>query len=253
MTGFVIGLAVTITIGQLPALLGIPPVDGTTFERLVGIGQETLALTDPTTAILGIGSLVGILLLKRIAPRIPGALVALIVGIIVSTALDLPAQGVAVVGDVATGVPLPSIPSIPFGDVVFLITGAFGIVFLALAESIGAARSFAARHGYDIDPDQELIALGASNVASGLFGGFAVDASLSQSATGEAAGDRTQVVVADHGRAGPGHGRRPGTALPQPADRRPGRHRHHLGDRTRSTSASSAATTPGSGPTSCWR
>ena len=76
---------------------------------------------------------------------------------------------------------------------IFLVTGAFGIVFLALAESIGAARSFAARHGYEIDPDQELIALGASNVASGLFGGFAVDASFSQSATGEAAGTRTQL------------------------------------------------------------
>ena len=57
-----------------------------------------------------------------------------------STALDLPAQGVAVVGDVATGIPLPSIPRIPIGDIIFLVTGAFGIVFLALAESIGAAR-----------------------------------------------------------------------------------------------------------------
>jgi MFS superfamily sulfate permease-like transporter len=99
-----------------------------------------------------------------------------------------------VVGEVATGIPLPSLPRIPVGDVVFLVTGAFGIVFLALAESIGAARSFGARHGYDVDPDQELIALGASNVASGLFGGFAVDASLSQSATGEASGNRTQAA-----------------------------------------------------------
>ena len=73
------------------------------------------------------------------------------------------------------------------------MTGAFGIVFLALAESIGAARSFAVRHGYDIDPDQELIALGAANAGAGLFGGFSVDASFSQSATGEAAGNRTQL------------------------------------------------------------
>jgi MFS superfamily sulfate permease-like transporter len=89
---------------------------------------------------------------------------------------------------------LPGIPGIVVGDIIFLVTGAFGIVFLALAESIGAARSFGARHGYDIDPDQELIALGASNLASGLFGGFAVDASFSQSATGEAAGNRTQLA-----------------------------------------------------------
>ena len=194
VTGFVIGLAITITIGQLPGLLGIPAVVGTTLERLVGMGQEVLELTDPITAVLGVGSLVGILLLKRIAPRIPGPLIALIVGIALSTALDLSARGVEVVGEIQTGVPLPSIPRLPLGDLVFLITGAFGIVFLALAESIGAARSFGARHGYDIDPDQELVALGASNVASGLFGGFAVDASFSNSATAESAGNRTQLA-----------------------------------------------------------
>jgi high affinity sulfate transporter 1 len=193
VTGFVIGLAVTITISQLPALLGLPPVTGTSFERLVGVVQEAVGLVDPTTAILGIGSLVGILILRRVAPRVPGALIALIVGIVLSTVLDLSAEGVETVGEITTGFPLPSIPNLPLGDLVFLITGAFGIVFLALAESIGAARAFGARHGYDIDPDQELIALGASNVASGLFGGFAVDASFSQSATGEAAGNRTQL------------------------------------------------------------
>ena len=192
VTGFVIGLAVTITVGQIPALLGIPSVSGTIIQKLVQIAQSLDEL-NPYTAALGIASLVGILVLKRIAPRIPGALIALVAGIVLSTLLDLPDKGVAVVGEVATGVPLPSLPNIGFGDIVFLLTGAFGIVFLALAESIGAARSFAVRHRYDIDPDQELIALGAANATAGLFGGFAVDASLSQSATGEAAGNRTQL------------------------------------------------------------
>ena len=193
VTGFVIGLAVTITVGQIPALLGLPAVSGTIIERLVAIAGEIGELV-PATAALGIGSMIAIFALKRVAPRIPGALVVLVVGIVLSTVLDLAAEGVAVVGEVATGIPTPSIPRIPIGDVVFLVTGAFGIVFLALAESIGAARSFGARHGYDIDPDQELIALGSSNVASGLFGGFPVDASFSQSATGEASGNRTQLA-----------------------------------------------------------
>jgi high affinity sulfate transporter 1 len=192
VTGFVIGLAITITISQLPALLGIPSTSGTILQETLGIIDQ-LSLIDPWTFALGAGSIVGISILRRVAPRIPGALVALIVGIVISTLLDLPAKGVAVVGDVTTGVPLPGIPRVPLGDIVFLVAGAFGIVFLALAESIGAARSFGARNGYDIDPDQELIALGASNVATGLFGGFSVDASFSQSATGEAAGNRTQV------------------------------------------------------------
>ena len=192
VTGFVIGLAVTITIGQLPALLGIPAVSGTILEKCVAI-LESLDEIDRYTAILGIGSAIGIVVLRRVARRIPGALVALVVGIVVSTLLDLPEKGVAVVGEVATGIPFPSIPNVPFGDLVFLIAGAFGIVFLALAESIGAARSFGARHGYEIDPNQELIALGVANTSAGLFGGFSVDASLSQSATGEAAGNRTQL------------------------------------------------------------
>ena len=193
VTGFVIGLAVTITVGQIPALLGIPSGGDTIINKVVSILQN-LDEANSYTAALGIGSIVGILLIKRFARRIPAALVALVVGIALSYGLDLEAKGVAVVGEVATGIPLPGIPSIPFGDIVFLLTGAFGIVFLALAESIGAARSFGVRHEYDIDPNQELIALGAANAGAGLFGGFSVDASFSQSAAGEASGNRTQVA-----------------------------------------------------------
>src|SRR6478736_407725 len=191
VTGFVIGLAFVITVGQIPALIGIPAVSGTIIEKLVAIAGM-LDDIDPYTAVLGVGTLIGIVVLKRIVPKLPGPLIALVIGIALSTALDLSAKGVAVVGDVATGIPLPRFTAIPVGDIIFIVTGAFGIVFLALAESIGAARAFGTKHGYDIDPNQELIALGASNLASGLFGGFAVDASLSQSATGEAAGTRTQ-------------------------------------------------------------
>jgi high affinity sulfate transporter 1 len=193
VTGFVIGLAVVITVGQIPALLGIPSGGATIIDKLVSIGQH-LDDVNVETAVLGVATLLALLVVRRLVPRFPGPLVALVVGIVLSTALDLPAHGVAVVGDVGTGIPLPHIPAIPLGDIAFLVTGAAGIVFLALAESIGAARAFGTRHGYDIDPDQELIALGASNAASGLFGGFSVDASFSQSATGEASGNRTQLA-----------------------------------------------------------
>ena len=84
VTGFVIGLAVTITVGQIPALLGLPAVSGTIIERLVAIAQEIDELV-PATAALGVGSMIGIFVLKRVAPRIPGALVALVVGIVLST------------------------------------------------------------------------------------------------------------------------------------------------------------------------
>src|SRR3954452_22591839 len=130
VTGFVIGLAIVITVGQIPALLGIPPVSGTIIEKLIAIAGR-LDDIDDYTALLGIGSLIGIVVLRRIAPKLPGPLIALVVGIALSTALDLPAKGVAVVGDVTTGVPHPGIPTIRFGDLVFIVTGAFGIVFLA--------------------------------------------------------------------------------------------------------------------------
>jgi MFS superfamily sulfate permease-like transporter len=100
---------------------------------------------------------------------------------------------VDVVGNIETAVPLPGLPQIGLFDLPFLLAGAGGIVFLAVGESVGAARTFAARHRYEIDPDQELIGLGAANVSSAMFGGFTVDASLSASATGEAAGTRSQL------------------------------------------------------------
>ena len=145
-------------------------------------------------------------MLRVIAPRIPGPLVVLVLGIAASTAFDLQAYGVTVVGALPTGLPGVSLPSIGLADLPFLAAGAAGIVFLAVGESLGAARAFATRHGYEIDPDQELVALGAANISSGLFGGFTTDASLSQSATAEAAGTRSQLVVAADGRARTGDG-----------------------------------------------
>jgi len=119
--------------------------------------------------------------------------VALVLGIVLVPVLGLEAKGVAVVGPVTTGFPVPGLPQAGLRDIPFLVAGAAGIVFLAVGESLGSARSFATRHRYEIASDQELIALGAANLSSGLFGGFAADASLSQSATAEAAGTKSQI------------------------------------------------------------
>jgi high affinity sulfate transporter 1 len=192
VTGFVIGLSITIVIGQLPKLLGYPAPSGNLLQQLVQMAQS-IPVMNQATLLLGVGTLALILILKRVAPRVPGALIALVGGIILSTVLELSSQGVEVVGEVATGIPLPGLPRMGFGDITYLLAGAAGLVVLAGGESLGGARAFAARHHYRLDADQELVAVGASNVASGLFGGFAVDASISQSATAEAAGSRTQL------------------------------------------------------------
>lgn len=192
VTGFVIGLSITIIIGQLPKLLGYPADSGSLLQQLAHMLGSIPEMNRPT-ALLGLGTLVLIAVLRRVAPRVPGALVALVGGIALSAGLGLASQGVEVVGEVSIGVPLPGLPHIGLGDITSLLVGAAGLVVLAGGESLGGARAFAARHHYRLNADQELVAVGASNIASGLFGGFAVDASISQSATAEAAGSRTQL------------------------------------------------------------
>ena len=192
VTGFVFGLSITIIVGQLPKLLGVPGASGSIQVQLANLIAE-VPDTNLYTLAVGAISIAVILVLRFVAPRIPGPLIVLILGIAASTVFDLQAYGVTVVGSLPTGLPGVSLPSIGLTDLPFLAAGAAGIVFLAVGESLGAARAFATRHGYEIDPDQELVALGGANIASGLFGGFTTDASLSQSATAEAAGTRSQL------------------------------------------------------------
>ena len=114
-------------------------------------------------------------------------------GIVVSGALDLSQHGVDIVGDVPSGLPSLGIPDIQGGDVGALIVAAAGMLLVIFSESLGAAETFAAKHGYEIDANQELIALGVANVGSGFMGGLAGGGSLSQSAVNEGAGARSEV------------------------------------------------------------
>jgi SulP family sulfate permease len=192
ITGFIFGLAITIIIGQLPKVLGVPGGGDTTLEQAATVVSQ-IPETNPWTLAVGGSALVLILALRAVSRRIPGSLIALILGIVAVSAFDLTVHGVSVVGTVATGLPHVGLPEVSLLDLPYLAIGAAGIVFLAVGESVGAARSFAARHRYEIDADQELIGLGAANLSAGFFGGFIVDASLSQSATAEAAGVKSQL------------------------------------------------------------
>lgn len=192
VTGFVFGLAVNIIIGQVPKLLGISAPAGGFLRQLLGIIFD-LGQANVYAMALGLGALALIFALRHFYPRVPAGLVALALGILIVTGFNLVAKGVAVVGAVPTSLPLPSLPGVPLADLPYLITGSVGIVFLAVGESLGAARAYAARHRYEIGADQELVALGAANIGAGLFGGFTVDVSLSSTATAEQAGARTQL------------------------------------------------------------
>jgi SulP family sulfate permease len=193
ITGFIVGLAITIAVGQLPKLFGVEGSSGNVFDQLIHFVGE-VDETNLASLALGLAAMVIIIGARKIDRRIPGPLIAVIGAILISTALGLAEEGVAVVGDISGGMPSPGVPAVSLSDMAYLATGAAGIMFLALAESLAASRAFANRHGYRIDPDQELIALGGSNAASGLMGGFAVDASVSSMATGEAAGNKSQLA-----------------------------------------------------------
>jgi high affinity sulfate transporter 1 len=193
ITGFITGLAITIIVGQLPKILGVASLSGSLPEQVAQLVGE-LSAFNPATLAVGLVSLVLILVLRRFVPKLPGPLIVLVLGIVAVPVLDLAAYGVATVGEVATGLPTPGIPSVPLTDIPYLVLGAAGIVFLAVGESVGAGRAYATRNGYEIDADQEMLALGSANLASGLFGGFAADASLSQTATAESAGAKSQLA-----------------------------------------------------------
>ncbi|MFO7571128.1 MAG: sulfate permease [Gaiellaceae bacterium] len=193
LAGYFVGLGLVIAVSQLPALLGITIPQGGFFRSVWNVVRG-LDAADAWTASLGVGTLALILLLRAFAPRIPGPLVAVLLGVGLSRALDLEADGVAVIGSVSSALPSVELPGVAWDDVTRLLAGAAGVALLAYAESIAGARRFAAKHGQEIDANRELVALGVANIGSGLFRGFAVDASISRTAVADDAGQRSQLA-----------------------------------------------------------
>ena len=192
LAGYVIGLGLVIAVGQVPALLGLT-IDGDGFFSTVKEIVVHLPDADGWTVVIGVGTLTLILVVQALVPSAPASLIAVALGVLVSRALDLGNKDVALVGHITASLPDFGVPSVPLDDLERLVAGALGIALLAYAESIAAARQFGAKHGYEVDPNRELVAVGASNVAAGLVQGFPVDASFSRSAVADASGQRTQL------------------------------------------------------------
>jgi SulP family sulfate permease len=192
VTGFVFGLAISIAVSQAPKLFGVPGGDGSTLAQVAQL-LRNLNLTNPWTLAISISALAIVVFLRVRYRRVPPAPAVLVYGILLVTLFNLDTRGVSVVGAVPTGLPEIRWPSFERSDEIHLVFGALGIIFLAVGESLGTARAYAAKYDYAIDPNQELIALGAANISASLFQGFTVDASLSQTATAEQAGGRTQL------------------------------------------------------------
>jgi sulfate permease, SulP family len=191
--GFMFGLGLTILTGQLTKLLGVGGVSGSFVDeaRLL-IGE--LGGVDPATVVVGALALAALLLGRRYAPNLPIALIVVVVSIVAVTVLNLAARGVAVIGDVPGGFPLPALPLVGGQDLFALVPGAIAIAAIGSAESLTVAQQFADEHRDEIRADQELIANGGANVLSGLFQGFIVGGGASQSAANDHAGARTPVA-----------------------------------------------------------
>ena len=192
LKGFIVGLALTIIVGQVPKLLGISKGEGDFFDQLWHVLTH-LGQAQGLTVAVGVGSLAVVLVLRRFAPVVPAPLVAVLAGILAVHAFGLDEHGVDIVGHITGGLPSFGLPHVPSADYLKLAGPAAGVMLVGFAEGLGAAKTYAARDGYEIDPNRELIGLGAANLASGLSSGMVVNGSLSKTAVNGSAGARTQV------------------------------------------------------------
>jgi high affinity sulfate transporter 1 len=193
MRGFIEGLVCVTIIGQVPHLLGIGGGSGNFFEKLWFVLQH---LRDASSApvLTGLLSLAAMLLLRRLVPRAPSALIVAIASASLVGLLGGEAAGVSVVGALPSGLPRFALPRIDPAMLLELAPGALTIVLVGYAEALGGAKAAAMQSGGEIDPNQELVAHGWANVSSGLAGGFLVVGSLSKTSVAMAAGARTQLA-----------------------------------------------------------
>lgn len=193
LQGFLFGMALIIVIRQAGKIVGVSTGDGDFFARLWHL-LEQIDDWSATTIAVGLLAIAALLLLERFAPKVPSSLAVLVAGIALSYAFKLDQHGVAVVGKIPSSVPTPRIPDVSATQVGQLLGGGFGVALIVFAESFSISSRFAQEHNTEVDPDQEMIGMGASNAAAGIFGGFAVSGSASRTAAAEAAGGRTQML-----------------------------------------------------------
>jgi high affinity sulfate transporter 1 len=195
MIGYMNGLAVTIFVGQLPKLFGFSvDADGLRAEAKAFVQGVADGKTVGAALAVGVFGLAVILVLNRVLPKIPAILVAVVASIAATSIFDLAAHGVSLVGTLPQGFPPLTIPDIKLSDVPLLIGGALGIALVALADTISTASAFADRTGQEVDGSQEMVGIGAANIAAGFFQGFPVSTSGSRTAVAEQAGAKTQVT-----------------------------------------------------------
>jgi high affinity sulfate transporter 1 len=191
--GYMIGLGITIIVGQLPKLFGFS-TDADTFVGEVRAFFQGLDQRNRTTLVVGLACLAVMLVLPRLTRRVPAVLVTVVLSTLAVRVFDLTSKGVATVGSLPQGLPTPQFPSVDRGDVGPLLAAAIGITFVSLADTIATSTSFAAARGEEVNASQEMIGIGAANGLAGFLQGFPVSTSGSRTAVAEQAGAKSQVT-----------------------------------------------------------
>jgi high affinity sulfate transporter 1 len=195
LDGFIVGLAITIVVGQLDKLLGYEVEAELEFIPDILVIISGLAMTHRPTLVVGLVSLALLFLMERYIPKVPAAITVLFLAIIVSALVGFEDVGIHIVGEIPAGLPPIGLPEgITLDQVLALLPGAAAIALVAFAESVATARSYASKFNYKVNADQELIALGASNTGAGISSGFVVDGSLSKTSASAEAGAKSQMV-----------------------------------------------------------
>lgn len=192
LVGYITGVGLTLLSSQFGALSGVPIAADHFFTRIGELAGELDAVHGPTFAV-GVATLGFILVMRRRAPRLPGALLGVVLAS-VAVALLGDDSGVRLVGAIPGGLPVPQLPEVTLADLGRLLPVAAGIALVGYSDNVLTARSIAARQGYKIDANQELLALGLTNLSSGFTQGFPLSSSASRTAVPAALGSKTQLV-----------------------------------------------------------
>ena len=193
LVGYLNGVAISIFVGQVGKVVGFAMHSRGIIQMLIELAGKLHQTHLPTLAV-GLATLAVIMGSKRLSPRAPAPLLATVAAVALVYGLGLEDRGVAVVGELPAGLPGLSWPQIDAENLKLLLGGALGVALVSFSSGMVTARSFAARNHYDIDVDQEFIALGACQIASGLSQGFAVTGADSRTAVNDAMGGKTQMV-----------------------------------------------------------
>jgi SulP family sulfate permease len=194
LVGFKAGAGITIAVTQLPALFGMPGGGANVIERLVTIARQLPGLSAPTLAV-GLAALALLIAGGRFLPGRPVALGIVVLSIAAAGLIGLADMGVVVTGQIPAGLPELGLPSLRLVEVEGIFPLAAGVLLLAYIEGVSAARGFAEKHGYTLNPRQEFLGIGAANLLAGLGHGYPVAGGLSQSVLAEKAGSRTPLAL----------------------------------------------------------